>query len=133
MTENENTAPRVIIDPFCPGNSHALVVSDITLTLAICACGNELRRITEQENVRAGYSPDREKYVHADGRTFCPEYDCECGQRHNINRQADPERYAAQGTQVEEAVSRALCNAGISAAVVEDINEDALRAAGLRF
>jgi len=65
-------------DEFCVGNSHALIVRDITDTTAQCACGGVITKISD--------SPER--YAHADGKIMCPAYDCPCGQQHN----APPQR-----------------------------------------
>lgn len=103
MTETTNT-PREITDPFCVGNSHALIVRDLTNTTALCVCGGTIRRLDKS---------GRQIYAHASGKATCPTYDCACGQRHNIDRATDPEGYAAQQAAVAEAIAAAVQAAGI--------------------
>lgn len=61
---------------FCVGNSHMWIVTDLTPTTGICACGRHVLEVDSE-------------WVHdlGDGRTTgsaCPPYDCTvCGRRHN--------------------------------------------------
>jgi hypothetical protein len=53
----------------CVGNTHAYVVAKYSSVSARCACGETI-------TLRG------ERYVHHNGRTICPPYECACGRRH---------------------------------------------------
>ena len=60
-------------DPYCVGNSHALLEGTYGAHVGRCACGATIRD--------DGKEPGR--WVHYDGRAVCPPYNCACGRRHN--------------------------------------------------
>lgn len=69
--EREKIMTRTRIDPFCVGNSHALIVVMYSATSARCACGTTLVRLVDGT------------WVHGDThKKLCSPYECECGRRH---------------------------------------------------
>lgn len=74
---------RTIVDPYCVGNSHALIEAEYSRVSARCVCGSTLALRTNGQ------------WVHFTGSALCPPYECACGQRHgaDVRSGRDPKAF----------------------------------------